>query len=259
MINKNTPKENKNSVESESGATRKIWSDSVKPTVVYKLPKVINPHPKISFLTWLLLLALVVAGVVLYKPFFSTLPERFSNYIVVNNVKLPKIVNGLAVAYGRVELNKQKAFTTSTQPTQPTEGVVEGVSYGDPFNVVDGLGQGWLVFSKPSEGSDINYAMDYFKNVVTSWTDLDVVYSSTQSGNRFLYLADGRFVSEIQNGLGTPDLHLSGVGVLSSDRIFVLLSVSEPSAKDVNQKRLVSVLGAFLGSIEQNQTSLVEN
>ena len=137
-----------------------------------------NPHPRLSWVTWIILVALVVEGSYIYsRLFFLPLSSAQSGFVDVNGVTLPVKIGTYRIVRGR--LNLEGSFT-SRPDSLPETGVVARVLYGSPESLLDGVGSGLLLYANPvSETRDVS---QYLIGTLESLGAREIVLGDAEAG-----------------------------------------------------------------------------
>ncbi|MCD6120130.1 hypothetical protein J7K50_09895 [bacterium] len=139
-----------------------IFSESVKTGLKIGIPEFVNPHPKLSALTWIVLAVVVIAGTFLYwqNVWQANSREGKPHSVLVNGVRLPTVLNDYWIMYGGMSLGATRVGTT---PELPAEGVIEGVTYGEPMK-----NAGLIVYSKPATDQESELE-SYLIFILSEW------------------------------------------------------------------------------------------
>jgi len=70
--------------EENQTSSEKLLPDSIYSRLINCLANLKNPHPKLSWKTWGLIILLVVTGVIVYTPFFAKLTANASQFVTIN-------------------------------------------------------------------------------------------------------------------------------------------------------------------------------
>jgi hypothetical protein len=221
--------------------------ETVRPISEKRTPKNYNPNPKLSWKTWGLIIFLVGAGLFVYAPFLKHAIANVSEFVNVNQVLLPRIIKSKEISRGGVDIVRRGAFN---KEMLPSDGDIDGVTYGDPFYMKGGVGQGWFLYSKRQSVDD--ETQNYLKQVISDWSQDSLTIDSYLIRGNELAVGNAAVSFDQPALMLKGKLYLSFTGVSYMKRAYVFLGLSDEEGKLQMRLELIEVTTDLLDWLDEN-------